>query len=83
MARRFAHLQNCVCRFVFVARNIVLSYSNVQLPIYQIIIIVPTSPFSGPNSSDIHRRVVVVRASSAAKLRVSSAITTFFTVGTD
>ena len=40
----------------------------------------PASPFSGPNSSDIRRRGVVVRASSAARLWVSSAITTFFTV---
>ena len=36
--------------------------------------------YIGPNSSDIRRRGVVVRASSAARLRVSSAITIVFTV---
>ena len=42
-----------------------ISYYNVLFHIYQII--VPASPFSGPNSSDIRRRGVVVRASSAAR----------------
>ena len=37
-----------------------ISYYNVLFPIYQII--VPTSTFSGPDSSDIHRRGVVIRA---------------------
>ena len=42
--------------------------------------VVRAPPFSEPNSHDIRRRGVVVRASSDARLRVSSIITTSFTV---